>query len=101
MKSCGLPGEMVALSDILRRPGRLDVEPGRRVQVTPLLVQIGSHRGVPRSRRVDLGQGRQTGGSAVRLADRDRTVQAYDASVGEEEQLVVPLDDLHPVGLLG
>ena len=39
-------------------------------------------------------------GCAVRLADGDGTVESDDRRVGESEQLVVPLQDLHPVGVL-
>ena len=38
---------------------------------------------------------------AVGLADRDGPVELHDRAAGEPEQLVVPADDLHPVGLLG
>ena len=37
---------------------------------------------------------------AVGFADCDRTVEADDRRVGEPEELVVPLHDLNPVGLL-
>ena len=50
---------------------------------------------------VELGQGGQAGPRAVGLADRDGPVEAGHRVVGEAHQFVVPLDDLHPVGLLG
>ena len=47
----------------------------------------------------DLGQRGEPGRRAVRLADGDGPVEPHDRGVGEAEQLVVPLDDLHPIGL--
>jgi hypothetical protein len=49
---------------------------------------------------VDLGQCRQPGGCTVGLADCNGTVEPDDRRVGEVEQLVVPLHDVDPVGLL-
>ena len=65
-----------------------------------LLVEVRGDRIAPRDVFVDLGQCRQSCGRAVGLADCDRTVEPDDRSVGEPEQLVVPLHDLDPVGLL-
>ena len=61
---------------------------------------MGGDRIAPRDVLLDLGQCRQPGQRAVRFADRDRTVEPDDRSVGEPQQLVVPLDDLYPVGVL-
>ena len=49
---------------------------------------------------VDLGQCRQSCERAVGLADCDGVVEPDDLSVGEPEELVVPLHNLDPVGLL-
>ena len=38
--------------------------------------------------------------ATVGLADRDDAIESNDRSVGVAQQLVVPLDDLHPIGLL-
>jgi hypothetical protein len=51
--------------------------------------------------RVHGGQGREAGQGTIGLADRDGPVELHDRALGEPEQLVVPADDLHPVGLLG
>ena len=50
--------------------------------------------------RIHLFEGGQAGLRPVRLTHRDRAVQPDDRAVGEPVQLVVPLDDLHPVGLV-
>ena len=50
---------------------------------------------------VELCQGGQAGPRAIGLAYRDGPVEAGYRAVGEAHQFVVPLDDLHPVGLLG
>ena len=76
------------------------VQLGRQFEVAVLLVEVGGDCFAPRDVFVDVGQCRQSSGCAVGLADGDRTVEPHDRSVGEAEQLVVPLDDLDPVGLL-
>ena len=70
------------------------------MSVTGLLVQVRRNSGVPRDVGVHLGERGQPGLSAVGLADRDRAVEADDRAVGEAQQLVVPADDLDPVGLV-
>ena len=50
---------------------------------------------------VHAGQGRESGRRPVGLADRDGPVERHDRAPGEPQQIVVPADDLHPVGLLG
>jgi hypothetical protein len=39
--------------------------------------------------------------SVVPVADRDGAVEPHNRAVGEPDELVVPLDDRHPVGLVG
>ena len=50
---------------------------------------------------VHLGERGESGPRAVGLAHRHGPVEAYDGAAGQRQQLVVPLDDLHPVGLRG
>jgi hypothetical protein len=90
---------VAALLFARRGPGGGGVEPGGGVQVTGPLVEVRRHRGVPRDAVVHLGEGGQPGRGAVGLADRDRAVEPDDGVVGEPEELVVPRDDLRPVGL--
>jgi hypothetical protein len=63
-------------------------------------MQVGCNRVVPRGRRVDLGQRDQTRPWAVRLAYGDGPIEPGDRAVRQPHQLVVPLDHLHPVGLV-
>jgi hypothetical protein len=49
---------------------------------------------------VDIRQREQSGACTVGFADRDCPVEPDDRGVGEAPQLVVPLDDLDPVGVL-
>ena len=51
--------------------------------------------------RVQRREGRQPGARTVGLADGHRAVEPHDRAVGQPHELVVPLDDLHPVGLPG
>ena len=76
------------------------IQAGRELEIAVLLVEVRGDRFAPRDVFVDLGQCRQSCGRAVGLADCDRTVEPDDRSVGEPQQLVVPLHDLDPVGLL-
>ncbi len=92
---------MVAFGEAGRLPGGLGVEAGRGRQVAVALVQVGGDGGVAGQGGVELGQGGQAGPRAVGLADRDGPVEAGHRAAGEAHQFVVPLDDLHPVGLLG
>ena len=80
--------------------GGVGIEAGGEFEVAVLLVEVRGDRIAPRDVLVDLGQCRQSRGSAVRFADGDGTVEPDDRSVGEPEQLVVPLHDLDPVGVL-
>src|SRR4051794_25512690 len=96
----GLAGLVIAVREGWGVAGGESVEPGGAQEVAVLLVEVGGDRVVARHVLVDLGQRRQPGGRAVGLADRNRPVEPHDRRVGEAEELVVPLDDLDPVGLL-
>ena len=61
------------------------IETGSKFEIAVLLVEVGGDRVAPRDVFVDLGQCRQTCGRAIGLADRDRTVEPHDWSVGEPE----------------
>ncbi len=63
-------------------------------------MEVRGDGGAPRYVVVDVGQCHQSRGGAVGLADCDGPVEADDLRVGEPEELVVPLDDLDPIGLL-
>ncbi len=71
------------------------------LEVAGVLVEVRARGGVPGERGVELGEGGQPGPRPVGLADRDGPVEPDDRGVGEGQQLVVPLDDLDPVGLGG
>ena len=100
VEPCGLSGQVVAFGDGRGRAGGIGVEPRRGHGIAVPLVQVRRDRGVPWQRGVELGQGGQAAPRAVGLTDRDGAVEACDRGVGEADQLVVPLDDLYPVGLL-
>jgi hypothetical protein len=91
---------VVAFGEIRGGRGSLDVKCCGRCEVTILLVQECRCRAVAGHAGVDVGQGGQSGPRSVGLTDRDGTVESNDRAVGEHEQFVVPLDDLHPVGLV-
>ena len=91
---------MVAFGEAGCRPGSFRVKPCRGHWVTITLVEVRRDGGVSGQGRVEHGKGGQTGPRAIGLADRDGPVQADHWAVGEAHQFVVPLDDLHPVGLL-
>ena len=95
-----LPREVVALGQGGGAVGSVAVEACSLVRVTGLLVQVRRNSRVPRDIGVHLGERGQPGLSAIRLADRDRAVEADDRAVREAQQLVVPADDLDPVGLV-
>ena len=100
VESRGLAHLVVALGEVRRAVGCGGVETRSELEISVLLVEMGGNRVAPRDVRVDLSEGRQSRWSAVSFAHGDGTVEPDDRSVGELEQLVVPLDDLHPVGLL-
>lgn len=95
-----LAGLVVALGEAWSVAGRRGVEAGSEGR-SPLRswrwAATAARRGTFSS---TPGQCRQPGGCAVRFADGDGTVEADDRRVGESEQLVVPLHDLYPVGVL-
>ena len=91
---------VVAFGEVGCVAGGLGVQAGGELEVAVLLVEVGGDRVAAQDVLVDVGQRRQPGGRAIGLADGDGPVEPDDRRVGEPEQLVVPLDDLHPVGLL-
>jgi len=91
---------MVALGEAGRVVGCVGREAGSEFEISVLLMEMGGDRIAPRDVLVDLSECRQSCGSALRFADGNGTVEPDDLSVGELEQLVVPLHDLDPVGLL-
>src|SRR5262249_44686979 len=97
---CRLTCLVVALGQVGRVASRVRVQTGRDLEVAGLLVEVRGDGFPPRYVPVDRGQRREPGGCAVRLPDGHRAVQPDDRRVAEPEQLVVPLDDLDPVGVL-
>ena len=97
----GLLGQVRPLGHVRRERGRLGVEPGGGREVAVLLVEVRRHGPVARQVGVDLGECSEPGPRPVGLAHGDGPVEAYDGAAGQRQQLVVPLHDLHPVGLLG
>src|SRR5713101_9483721 len=89
---------MVAFCEVGCVASCVGIKAGSEFEIVVLLVEVRGDRFAPRDVFVDLGQYRQSCGRAVGLADCDRTVEPDDRSVGEPEQLVVPLHDLDPVG---
>jgi hypothetical protein len=74
------------------------------VEVPGPLVQAGAYRVEPvmvAEPRRKLLDGAQPGKRSVDLADRDRAAERGDRIVGELDELVVPGENLRPVGLLG
>jgi hypothetical protein len=96
----GLTSLMVALGEVRGVASCVGIEARRELELAVALVEVRGNRFTPRHVLVDLGQCRQACARTVGLADRDRTVEPDDRRVGEPEELVVPLDDLDPVGLL-
>ena len=64
-------------------------------------MEVRRHGAVARQAGVNLGKCREPRARPVGLAHGDGPVEAYDGAAGQRQQLVVPLHDLHPVGLLG
>ena len=94
---------MVALRGARRTTGRVAVERRRPVGVTGPRQQVGAHGQQPvvlPQRLVESVERAETGERAVDLADDDRAAQRGERVVGERDQLVVPGEDLRPVGLL-
>ena len=100
MSRAGLAGLVVAFCEVRSIASSQGVEPGREFEVSVALVEVGSDRIAPRDVLVDVGQCPQPCGCTVGFTDGDGTVEPDDRRVGESEQLVVPLHDLHPVGVL-
>ena len=100
---------MVALGDVRRAPGGLGVGRGGGGQVAVELVQVAAD-GMPAvavaehlAQPIGLEQPR---GGTEDVADRDRAAEhgggvLAHRVVGEGDEVVVPGEDLRPVGLLG
>ena len=100
---------MVTLSDVGGQAGGLGVGRGGGGQVAAQLMQVAAD-GVPAvavADRVAQPVGlAQPGGGAVHVADRDRAPEhgggvVARGLVGEGDEVVVPREDLRPVGLRG
>jgi hypothetical protein len=100
---------VVALGDIRGRAGGLDVRRGGSGQVAVELVQAAADGMPPVAVAEHLAQPiglDQPRGRTEHVADRDRApehgggVLAHRV-VGEGDEVVVPGEDLRPVGLLG
>ena len=100
---------MVALGDVCRAPGGFGVRRAGGRQIAPELVQVATDSlpavvvGEYLAQPVGLAQ---PGGGAEGVADRDRAAEhgggvPAHRVVGEGDQVVVPVEDLRPVGLLG
>src|SRR5882757_8176207 len=93
--------EVVALGEVLRLRGGLHVQLRRRSDVAGPFVEVGGRSGVPRECRVELRERGEPRLRPIRLTDGDGAIEPHNRAVGEPDELVVPLDDLHPVGLFG
>src|SRR5512132_4161019 len=105
----GLAHQVVALGDVRGPAGGLGVGRGGGGQVAVELVQVAAD-GVPAVPLADhvaqLVGLAQPGGGAEDVADRDRAAEhgggvLAHRVVGEGDEVVVPGEDLRPVGLLG
>jgi hypothetical protein len=95
---------MVALGGIAGTRGGPREVFGGDLAIAGPLVEVATHRieaVVLRQPRIEPVQRAQSGERAVHLAHRDRAAEAGRRVVGQFDQLVVPLEDLRPVGLLG
>ena len=100
---------MVALGDVRRAPGGLGVRRGGSGQVAVELVQVAADGMPPVAVAEHLAQPiglEQPRGGAEDVADRDRATEhgggvLAHRVVGEGDEVVVPGEDLRPVGLLG
>src|SRR2546423_2787663 len=89
---------MVALREVRRIAGGVDIEAGSEFEISIVLVEMCGDRFAPRDVLIDLIECRQSRGSAPRFADGDGTVESDDWSVGGPQQLVGTLPQLDPVG---
>ena len=89
---------MVALGEVGCVASCIGIKASSECEIAVLLMEVRSDR-APQDVFVDLGQCRQSCERAVGLADCDAD-RPDDRSVGEPEELVVPLHNLDPVGLL-
>jgi len=100
---------VVALGDVRGATGGIRVRPGGGSEVAVELVQVSADRMPPMAVAEHLPQPvgfAQARGGAEDVADRDRTPEhgcgvLVHRVVGEGNQVVVPGEDLRPVGLLG
>ena len=100
---------MVALGGVRGAAGGLDVRRGGSGQVAAELVQVGADGMPPVAVAEHLAQPvglAQPRGGTEDVADRDRAAEhgggvLAHRVVGEEDEVVVPGEDLRPVGLLG
>src|SRR5215210_2202624 len=105
----GLTDQVVALGDVRRAPGGLDVRRGGSGQVAVELVQVAADGMPPVALAEHLAQPiglEQPRGGSEHVADRDRAAEhgggvLAHRVVGEGDEVVVPGEDLRPVGLLG
>ena len=93
---CGFSGEVVALGGADCDAGGLGVQLRGAFEVAAAFVQICRDGGVPGQIRAYPVQRGQAGPRPVGLPDRHRTVEPHHRAAGEQQQLVVPLHDLHP-----
>lgn len=100
MDAGSLSSLMVAFGDVGGMPGRAGVQAGRKVEVATAFVKVRSDCVSAFDVVIDVCEGVESGFWSVGFGDRDDPIEARDRSVGEAEQLVVPLDDLGPVGLV-
>ena len=76
---------MVAFRQVGGAASGVGIKPGRQFEIAVFLMEIGGDRISPRDVGVDAGEGRQSCGGAVGLADCNGAVEPDDRSVGEPE----------------
>ena len=105
----GLADQVVAFGDVRGPAGGLDVRRAGGGQVAVELVQVAADGMPPVAVAEHLAQPvglEQPGGGTEDVADRDRASEHRGGLlahrvVGEGDEVVVPGEDLRPVGLLG
>lgn len=96
----GLTGKVDAFGHARRVVGRGGVQVRGGGQIAVAFVEVGGDCVATRDVGGNFGQRGKPSRRAVGLSHGDGSVEAHDRRVGESEQLVVPADDLRPVGLV-
>jgi hypothetical protein len=97
----GLSKEVVLFEGAGRATCGFRILGGSGIHLSGPFVKIRERGVVTRHIIADELEGGQAGARPIGLADGDRTAQSDDRGLPEDQELVVPLHDLHPVGVGG